>query len=191
MNPAVAIIDYGVGNLHSLRKALEAAGGRPTVVGDPGALDAFFHIVLPGVGAFGPAAQELAPFRPALEAHLAAKRPLLGICLGMQLLFEASEESPGARGLGCMEGTVRRLASAILPAMGWNDVHGRDPLIEDGAHYYFVHSFAAPPGPATTATATHGEPYSAVVRKGSTVGLQFHPEKSGAAGLALLRRWLS
>ncbi|MEK6985853.1 MAG: imidazole glycerol phosphate synthase subunit HisH [Candidatus Thermoplasmatota archaeon] len=189
----VAIVDYGVGNLHSLNKALIACGATPRIVTDPAELSTAARIVLPGVGAFGAAASRLEPFRPALEAARRRRVPILGICLGMQLLFESSEESPGARGLGWLQGNVWTLRHATVPAMGWNNIETTrsDALSEANEHYYFVHSFVAPDSRATAATASHGVPYPAEVAEGSVRGVQFHPEKSGAAGLRLLARWLA
>ncbi|HEX2022014.1 MAG TPA: imidazole glycerol phosphate synthase subunit HisH [Candidatus Thermoplasmatota archaeon] len=193
----VAILDYGVGNLHSIRKALERAGAAPRLVSDPrGLLDAP-ALVLPGVGAFGDAARALAPFRDALFERLDAGRPLLGVCLGMQLLFEESEESPGAKGLGYVRGRVARLRHPKLPQIGWNTlVHVEgDPLFQglpDGAHVYYVNSFAPEPRESVTvATSTYGETFTAAVRKRNAWGVQFHPEKSGTAGLAMIRNFVS
>lgn len=189
----LAIVDYGVGNLHSLGRAFVACGVEPRIVTDAADLADASRIVLPGVGAFGAAASQLERFRPALDAARRRGVPILGICLGMQLLFEASEESPGARGLGWLQGTVQALRHAVVPAMGWNNVEGTKPgaFSQRGEHYYFVHSFVAPDGDATVATASHGVAYPAEVAAGSLRGVQFHPEKSGEAGLRLLARWLA
>jgi glutamine amidotransferase len=193
----VAILDYGVGNLHSIRKAFEREGAKPRLVHDPEAILEAPAIVLPGVGAFGDAAQKLAPYRDALFEALDAGKPLLGVCLGMQLLMEASEESPGARGLGYIRGKAVRLRHEKLPQIGWNTVSPveNEPLfagLPDGAHVYYVNSFAcAPHEPVTIATTTYGETFTAAIRKRNAWGVQFHPEKSGEAGLRLIRNFIS
>ena len=192
----IAILDYGVGNLHSVRKALEAAGAQVRVVSDPKLLDDADGLVLPGVGAFGDAAQKLGPYKEALFAQLDAGKPLLGICLGMQLLFEASDESPGAAGLGYIRGHVKRLAHPKLPQIGWNTLAAVDgdelfQGLPEGAHVYYVNSFAPKPEePVTVATTTYGETFTAAVRKRFAWGVQFHPEKSGPAGLAMVRNFV-
>jgi glutamine amidotransferase len=192
----VAILDYGVGNLHSIGKALERAGAAPRLVADPKALLAADALVLPGVGAFGDAAEKLAPFKDALFDALDGGKPLLGVCLGMQLLFEESEESPGAKGLGYIRGAVRRLRHPKLPQIGWNTLAPVDgePLfagLPDGAHVYYVNSFAPEPRESVTiATSTYGETFTAAVRKRHAWGVQFHPEKSGEAGLRMIRNFV-
>lgn len=191
----IAILDYGVGNLHSVRKALEQAGAEVRVVSDPPLLAQADGLVLPGVGAFGDAAEKLMPYRDALFEQLDAGKPLLGICLGMQLLFESSDESPGARGLGYIRGHVRRLTHQKLPQIGWNTLAAvdGDPLfagLPEGPHVYYVNSFAPKPEePVTVATSTYGETFTAAVRKRDAWGVQFHPEKSGPAGLAMVRNF--
>lgn len=193
----IAILDYGVGNLHSVSKALEQCGARVRVVSDPKLLADADALVLPGVGAFGDAARKLAPYKEHLLAELEAGKPLLGICLGMQLLFESSDESPGALGLGYIRGHVQRLAHPKLPQIGWNTLAAVDgePLFEglpEGPHVYYVNSFAPrPEEPVTIATTTYGETFTAAVRKRLTWGVQFHPEKSGPAGLAMVRNFVA
>jgi imidazole glycerol-phosphate synthase subunit HisH len=193
----VAILDYGVGNLHSIRKALEREGAAPRLVSEPEAILDAPAVVLPGVGAFGDAAAKLMPYRDALFRALDAGKPLLGVCLGMQLLFERSDESPGARGLGYVRGEVKRLRHEKLPQIGWNvlnHVEG-EPLfagLPDGAHVYYVNSFAcAPEEPVTVATTTYGETFTAAIRKRNAWGVQFHPEKSGEAGLRMIRNFVA
>lgn len=192
----IAILDYGVGNLHSVTKALEKAGARVRIVSDPKLLVDADGLVLPGVGAFGDAADKLAPYKEALFAELDAGKPLLGVCLGMQLLFESSDESPGAKGLGYIRGHVRRLSHAKLPQIGWNTIAAvdGDELFEglpEGPHVYYVNSFAPKPEePVTVATTTYGETFTAAVRKRFAWGVQFHPEKSGPAGLAMIRNFV-
>jgi imidazole glycerol-phosphate synthase subunit HisH len=188
-----ALFDYGVGNLHSLRKALQAAGAKAEVTTDPADLDRADVAVLPGVGAFGAVMERLEPARGVLRDRHREGRPILGVCIGSQVLHDASEESPGVRGLGLIPGLVERIPTSAgkVPHMGWNQVDaGRDALFEglDGRPFaYYVHSFAAPVLPETVATTTYGMVFSAAVRSGSTVGVQFHPEKSSAVGATVLR----
>lgn len=188
------VLDYGVGNLHSLTKALAAAGAKATVTQDPADLAAADVAVLPGVGAFGAVMQRLAPARDALRRRHAAGRPILGVCIGAQVLYESSAESPGVQGLGILPGTVARLPASDgkVPHMGWNQVEATrpDPVLDGlgtDAYVYYVHSYAAPPGPATVATTRYGTVFTAVLRQGATLGMQFHPEKSSATGARLLR----
>lgn len=196
LSVTIAILDYGVGNLHSVGKALEAAGAKVHVVRDPTLLAGADGLVLPGVGAFGDASRKLAPYQDALLSQLRGGKPLLGICLGMQLLFESSDESPGASGLGYIRGHVRRLAHGKLPQVGWNTLAAVDgePLFEglaEGPHVYYVNSYAPKPEePVTVATTTYGDTFTAAVRKRLTWGVQFHPEKSGQAGLAMVRNFV-
>ena len=192
----LAILDYGVGNLHSIRKAFEREDAAPRLVQDPAALWDAEAIVLPGVGAFGEASVKLAPYRESLLRVLEEGKPLLGVCLGMQLLLEASEESPGAAGLGYVRGTVRRLRHPKIPQIGWNTVAHveNEPLfrgLPDGSHVYYVNSYAPrPEEPVTVATSTYGETFTAAIRKRNAWGVQFHPEKSGPTGLALVRNFV-
>jgi len=192
----VAILDYGVGNLHSIAKALEHGGARPRLVRDPDAMLRAPALVLPGVGAFGDASKKLAPYKDALLGALEGGKPLLGVCLGMQLLFEESEESPGAQGLGYVRGAVRRLKHEKLPQIGWNvlNVVEDEPLFDglaDGTHVYYVNSFAPEPRESVTVgTSTYGETFTGAVRKRNAWGVQFHPEKSGPAGLRMVRNFI-
>ena len=191
----LAIIDHGAGNLVSVANALTAVGVEPRIVTSPADLDAADAVILPGVGATGPAMDRLNSSGMA-DAVTSWEGPLLGICVGLQLFFDRSEED-GRPCLGLMEGTVRRLTGQPLPHIGWNDVkHNADPLfdgIPDGEPFYFVHSYA--PEPITRdqaiATADHGGPFAAAVRSGVRVGVQFHPERSGAAGFRLLSNFLA
>lgn len=177
------LFDYGAGNLHSLGRALARLGLTVDVSTD--ATVETDLLVLPGVGAFGLAADRLAPARPAVRAALSGGRPLVGICLGMQLLFDASEEdglTPG-RGLSVLEGTVTRLKTRRVPHIGWSRLEG------DGRAMYFAHSYACRPADVSvvTAWARHDdERFPAAVRRGRVAGVQFHPEKSSGEGLALL-----
>jgi glutamine amidotransferase len=187
-----AIFDYGVGNLHSLRKALEAAGADANVTTDPADLDRAGVAVLPGVGAFGAVMASLEPARGVLGDRHRDGRPILGVCIGSQVLHEASAESPGVRGLALIPATVERLPASAgkVPHMGWNVLDmTTDPLFAglDGRPFvYYVHSYAAPVLPETVATSTYGMVFSAAVRSGTTVGVQFHPEKSSAVGARIL-----
>ncbi len=192
----VALFDYGAGNLHSLGKALEAAGAQVTVTSDWGEALGLDALVLPGVGAFGHAAAALpadrAPLRRALEAGL----PCLGICLGMQLLFQGSEESDGD-GIGLVPGNVHRLKASIVPQMGWNDVDtGQDPIFDGAAPLvaYYANSYICEPLDPEHAIAWseyEGTRYTAGVRVARTWGVQFHPEKSSDRGRRLVANWVS
>ena len=194
MKPLEAtVFDYGVGNLHSLAKALERAGARVRVSAEARDLASAACVVLPGVGAAPRVMARLAPALDALRHKLESGAPALGVCIGMQVLFESSEEG-GAVCAGFFPGNVRRLTAERLPHIGWTPVeHRGDPLfagIPTGEYFYFVHSYAA--GPAgSVATADCGGPFAAAWRKANVYGVQFHPEKSSAAGLALLSNFVS
>ncbi len=191
----IAIIDHGAGNLVSVSNALTTIGIEPRIVTSPSDLASADAVILPGVGATGPAMDRLNTTGMA-DAVTNWEGPLLGICVGLQLFFDRSEED-GQPCLGLIEGTVRRLNGQPLPHMGWNDVnHTQDPLfdgIPDGEPFYFVHSYA--PAPAdedhTIATADHGGLFAAAVRSGVLVGVQFHPERSGAAGFRFLSNFVA
>ncbi|HLI25135.1 MAG TPA: imidazole glycerol phosphate synthase subunit HisH [Acidimicrobiales bacterium] len=196
--PVVAVVDYGIGNLRSAAKALERGGADARPARDPRVIDAADGVVLPGVGAFGSCARalEASGLGPATLAAATGTRPFLGICVGMQLLYESSEESPGVPGLGVLGGRVRRLGGGLkVPHMQWNrvDVVGDGPLARALAGpppwMYFVHSYAVPPGPEVVAVSDYGGPVVAAVSRGALWATQFHPEKSGRAGLALLGRF--
>ena len=193
---SLVVVDIGVGNTASMVWALERLGGRPRLSSDTACIAEAERLVFPGVGAAGFAAGRIADLGLA-EVLRGVQRPLLGVCLGMQLLFERSEEGDVA-GLGRLPGTVSRLEpSRDLPSphMGWNRLSKRaeDPLlegVEDGAYAYFVHGFACPDGPATLARADYGGPVPAVVRAGNRWGCQFHPERSAAPGARILKNVL-
>ena len=191
----VALFDYGAGNLHSLGKALEAAGARVRVTADWDEALARDALVLPGVGAFGAAAAALPDDRARVRDALEDGLPCLGICLGMQLFFEASEESAGD-GIGFVPGRVRRLQAAVVPQMGWNDVATvEDPLWSgvDELVAYYANSFVCEPEDPTTAIAWSdygGSRFVAAVRRRNTWGVQFHPEKSSAPGCAVVENFL-
>jgi glutamine amidotransferase len=186
------VFDYGAGNLHSLLKAIEPAVDEVRVDTDPAAaVRGTDLLILPGVGAFGLACERLAPGRAAMRDALRAGLPAIGICLGMQLLFESSEEAPG-EGLGVIEGTVTRLRAARVPQIGWNQLEtAGDPLLAAVplVDVYYANSFVCRPRDASCVTAwtTHEtDRFPAIVRQGTMLGVQFHPEKSSAAGLAFV-----
>jgi glutamine amidotransferase len=188
----IVVFDYGAGNLHSLGKALEMPGATVRVEPDPVRAIETDLLVLPGVGAFAAAAARLAPGREAMRAALRDGLPCIGICLGMQLLLDASDEGEGA-GLGLIPGRVERLRARRVPQIGWNTLEdARDPLFTRaplGVAYY-ANSYVCRPDDEEVlmAWSTHEDDrFAAAVRVGRTVGLQFHPEKSSAAGVALLR----
>ncbi len=195
----IALIDYGSGNLRSVAKALEAVGSSVCLASSPSQMEGTDAIVVPGVGSFGDCARNLQAcgmWEPIRE-WLAAGRPYLGICLGYQLLFEASEESPGVKGLGHLAGRVVRFPQMGLkiPHMGWNTLSAtRGPLFAALTHpyFYFVHSFYPVPEDeaAISSLCEYGEPFASSVSAGSLHAVQFHPEKSQAGGLALLRNFL-
>lgn len=192
--PRLAVLDYGIGNLRSAQKALEHVGADAVLTADPAEVAAADAVVLPGVGAFGRCREALAATGldvVALDA-VSSGRPFLGICVGMQLLYDASEESPGVTGLGVLPGVVRRLPAGVKhPQMQWNrlDVLSASPLwdgLGERPWMYFVHSFAAEPTPHVVATCDYGGPVVAAAARDNVVATQFHPEKSGQAGLHLL-----
>jgi glutamine amidotransferase len=192
----IAIVDTGGANLASVVHALARLGAKAEVTGDPARVRAAERAILPGVGAAPEAAARL---KGALgDAVRARTGPTLGICLGMQLFFEESEEGP-AKGLGLLPGRVAKLSPAGLtvPHMGWNAVsrsRGASSLLDgiaDGAYFYFVHSYAAPSGDWVEAACDYGGAVPAVVRRGNFHGAQFHPERSGDAGARVLRNFLS
>ncbi|MHB8508225.1 MAG: imidazole glycerol phosphate synthase subunit HisH [Candidatus Dormibacteria bacterium] len=189
------MVDYGVGNLRSVRRGLEAAGAEVEVTGDRRRLSTAAGIVLPGVGAFAPAVARLSA--AGLGEHLvelaAHAKPILGVCLGYQVLFERSYEDGDHRGLGLLPGPVRRLPpTGKVPHMGWNRLRQvrQDVLFEgipDRSYFYFVHSYypELKIGPEIIGTTDYGRTLGVVARRGSVCGTQFHPEKSGPAGLRL------
>jgi glutamine amidotransferase len=191
----IAVVDYGSGNLHSVSRALARVGGDVVVAADAGRIRAAAAVVIPGVGHFGQCVQALraAGLEDAIRAFVGTGRPVLGVCVGMQILFESSDEADDP-GLGLLAGRVRELAASPtvkIPHMGWNTVAWtgrRHPLtagIPDGTYFYFVHSYAPDLGPATIGAAEHGRAFSAAVAHENVFATQFHPEKSGEAGLQL------
>jgi glutamine amidotransferase len=193
----VVIIDAGGANLGSVRAAFSRLGVEPEVSCDPARIAAAKRLVLPGVGAAAPVMSNLRAH--GIDRLLAgSKAPLLGICIGMQVLFERSEEGD-VRGLGLLDGEVRKLPATPglrLPHMGWNGLRKRKPSplldgIEDDAQVYFVHSYAAAENVDTLLACEHGAPFSAAVERGHIAGAQFHPERSGAVGARFLRNFLA
>ena len=196
----IAVVDYDAGNIRSVTKALEFLGAEVRVTGDPADIEKADRIVLPGVGAFGKAAQSLVaknlmdPLRNAIRAG----KPFIGICLGMQLLYERSEENPGVRGLGVIKGRVVRFPGGLkVPHLGWNQVLQKrsSPVwneIPDGSFFYFAHSYFGVPADASVISGEteYGVPYVSSVRRGGLFGVQFHPEKSQQWGLKLLANFI-
>jgi len=194
----IAIFDYGAGNLRSVQNTLGALGWEYQLVRDAAGLAAARKIILPGVGHFGQMMRALDTLevRGALLARIAAGVPFLGICLGLQALFEVSEEAPEVRGLGVYPGSVRRFPlEARVPHMGWNElvVRGESQLVRNlqaRPYVYFAHSYYVPENARAAATCTYEVPYTAVLECGNVYGVQFHPEKSGPVGLQIVRNFL-
>jgi glutamine amidotransferase len=194
--PEIAIIDYGVGNLRSVEKAFAAADHEAVVSGDERVLRSAKGLVLPGVGAFAACMEALSArgFDELVRQRVMQGTPLLGVCVGMQMLFESSEEFGNTPGLGLLRGRVRRFSDdLIVPQVGWNQVRQRTthPLlrqIEDNAFFYFVHSYYCEPNDETIVIGEtdYGSPYASIVVQGDLCGVQFHPEKSQTVGLRLL-----
>ncbi len=192
----IAVLDYGIGNLRSAQKALEKVGADAVLVTDPAEARGAGGVVLPGVGSFGPCMEALRGSgldAVALDA-IATGTPFLGICVGLQMLYRWSEESPEVAGLGVLEGAVRRLPGSVKrPQMQWNvlEATGRPSALLAGlpepAWAYFVHSYAPEPSPDVVATCDYGGPVVAAVERANLWGTQFHPEKSGPVGLRLLQ----
>jgi glutamine amidotransferase len=194
----IAILDYGMGNLRSVARALAHVGADTEVTDQAAALEHADAVVVPGVGRFGACMRNLAPVAGTVRAIAAAGRPVFGVCLGLQVLFDASEEDEDP-GLGILRGRSRRLAErpgVKVPHMGWNDVRwtARHPFVDGiptGTRFYFVHSYAIDLDARLTVGATeHGLPFSSVIADGSVFATQFHPEKSGDAGLAIYERFV-
>jgi len=192
------VIDYDLGNLPSVTKALERIGVDATIVTTPDELDADV-VVVPGVGHFGTGARNLRDrgFDTAIKEWAAAGRPLLGICVGLQLFMESSEEDPDERGLSIVPGHVRMLSAPKVPHMGWNTLDvspGARVLsaVDDGEMAYFVHSYYVDPDPSVVvATTTYGETFCSGVEQDNVVGVQFHPEKSADVGRRVLERFFA
>ena len=202
----ILVVDYGMGNLRSVSKALESLGASVRVSSDPKDVAAADKLILPGVGAFPAAMQELS-VRGLVEPvtqFIKSGKPYLGICLGLQLLFESSEEGEGAKGLGVLKGAVKRFAPAAsrkVPHMGWNDVRRTGPRdgcpllkdIPDGSFVYFVHSYYAEPADrgVTALETDYGVRFAAMVWRDRLYATQFHPEKSQTVGLQLLKNFIA
>mgnify|MGYP000867266234 FL=1 len=203
MTSRIALIDYKAGNLTSVRKALGAVGATFFTPETAAELTAdVAGIIVPGVGHFASTMNLDAGWVAAIRAHLSRSRPLLGICVGLQWLYEGSEESPELPGLGVVPGMVRRLQGGVVdgevlkvPHVGWNSLERTAEAsildgIADGTQVYFTHSYAAGVSADTAAATTHGERFTAVVQRGTVAGVQFHPEKSSEAGLRILSNFL-
>lgn len=194
----ISILDYGAGNLRSVENTLNAIDGRHELIRDAAGLRRATKIVLPGVGHFGQMMRALDELgvRDALIERIRAGVPFLGICLGLQALFERSEEAPEQRGLGLLEGTIRRFRDVErVPHMGWNSLDRlrESPLLRgagDRPFVYFANSYYAPVVPATSASCEYGGAFTAVVESENVSGVQFHPEKSGPVGLAIIRNFV-
>lgn len=195
----IAVIDYQAGNLQSVVKALQYIDAPCRIVSQAAELKGCDQLILPGVGAFGAAMHSLnqSGLTGELINWLKAGKPFLGICLGMQLLFDASEEKPGIAGLGFFSGSCRKFTVGKVPQIGWNrlEIHRADNLfagIEPKPFFYFLHSFyAAPADPSVVlASAEYHLRFPAVIKQGAIAAVQFHPEKSGLAGIQFLRNWV-
>ena len=194
--PRLAVLDYGIGNLHSAQKAFEQIGADARLVTTAAEAETAAGVVLPGVGHFGRCAEALrdSGLDVAAKAAIAADVPFLGVCIGMQLLYEGSAEAPGVPGLGVLSAMVRLLPEGVKrPQMQWNRLVATAPcrLLDDldDPWAYFVHSYAAEATDEVVATCDYGGPVTALIERGSLWATQFHPEKSGRTGLALLRRF--
>lgn len=196
----VAIIDYGAGNLHSVKNALDFLGAESEITGDREKIEKASHIILPGVGAFGDAmkSMEKSGLIETVKKAADGTKPFLGICLGLQLLFESSEESPGVEGLGIFKGSVVKIPDRGLkiPHMGWNNISltKKSRILPDNEPFvYFVHSYYIQPADKNVVLARteYGEVLDIAVERGNVFATQFHPEKSGDAGMEILRRFLS
>ncbi|MGE0448549.1 MAG: imidazole glycerol phosphate synthase subunit HisH [Vicinamibacterales bacterium] len=198
----IALIDYKAGNLTSVRKALAAVGADVYTPGTPDELGSALGIIVPGVGHFAATAALDQAWMRAILARVGEGRPLLGICLGLQWLFEGSDESPDLPGLGVLPGRCRKLVGADaegravkVPHVGWNSLErlADAPIladVADGAQVYFTHSYVAPITRDAAAATTHGERFASAVQRGQIAGVQFHPEKSGEVGLQVLRNFM-
>ena len=202
----IALIDYGAGNLTSVRKALAAIGAEVEVPGAPSDLDRAMGVIVPGVGNFHATSAMTAAWRESILNAVGSGRPMLGICLGLQWLFEGSTEAPDCPGLAMMTGRCDRLEGGTetiagrtvplkIPHVGWNALQFPRASrlfegVEEGSQVYFTHSYAAPVTADAVAITTHGRPFASAVERGHVFGVQFHPEKSGDVGLRVLRNFL-
>jgi imidazole glycerol-phosphate synthase subunit HisH len=196
----IALVDYGAGNLTSVRKALSALGAEFTTPASPDQLKGASAVIVPGVGHFAATSALDEEWRDAIGSAARAGTPLFGICVGMQWLFEGSDEAPGVAGLGVMTGQIARLDGNAehrlkVPHVGWNALDFTRPArllhgLESGAQVYFTHSYAAPVTTECVAATTHANTFASAVERDNIFGVQFHPEKSGDAGLQILRNFL-
>ena len=190
----ITLADYGVGNLHSIRKALERFGASVACVTDMGELLNAECVVFPGVGAFDKAMERLQPFREGVGVLLESGVPALGICVGAQIMLDSSEEG-AAPGVGFISGRVIKLDAGMTPHMGWNTVESGDALLDgiDDRHFYFAHSYRCSPSDASAVAGTteyEGRTFPSLLRKANFYGTQFHPEKSGESGLELISNYI-
>ncbi|MFH0888978.1 MAG: imidazole glycerol phosphate synthase subunit HisH [Planctomycetota bacterium] len=195
----IGIIDYGAGNLLSIKKAMEHLGVKCRIINTKNKFKGITKVILPGVGAFQSAIRKLKStgIYEITKDWLLSDKPFLGICLGMQLLFEESEESAGVKGFGVFKGKVIRFKRGKVPQIGWNRVHIKRKSklmsnIKDDSFFYFLHGYFAKPadGDIITGTTEYNTVYPSMVERGNICGVQFHPEKSSAMGLKLLRNWV-
>lgn len=194
----IDVVDYGAGNLASVTKAITAVGATPRLVSTPDEIAATTALLVPGVGHFSATASLTPEWHRAIHTRVNSGAALLGICLGMQWLFEGSDEAPAVPGLGIFKGRCFRLRgeSIKVPHVGWNSLDRTETAtqllanVPAVAHAYFTHTFAAPCGSEATATTTHGERFASVVERGRVCGAQWHPEKSGDVGLSVLRAFV-
>ena len=191
---SISLADYGVGNLHSLRKSLEICGAKVTVVSDMKDLLDAECIAFPGVGAFDKTMEKLLPYREQILDRLRSGTPCLGICIGAQIMMQGSEEGTSP-GIGVMEGKVVKLKAERIPQMGWNIVDTDDPLFEgiENRYFYFAHSYHGDPTEKDVVKGTteyEGVRFPTLFRKWNTVGCQFHPEKSSTSGMQFLRNFI-
>ena len=192
--PTISVLDHGMGNLRSVAKALEAAGADVVVTSELGTIERSHGLCVPGQGIFGRCVTALARqgADDAVRTWIEGERPYLGICLGMQVLFESSDEDDVA-GLGVFRGHVARLPGSVrVPHIGWNEIEPSGSTTVERQYFYFDHSYAVQPSDPSIVSGwcDHGRRFAALIEKGSLLGAQFHPEKSGDAGIALLRRWV-
>jgi glutamine amidotransferase len=197
----IALVDYGAGNLTSVRKALNTLGAEYATPREPAECLKAKALIVPGVGNFAATAVLEGSWRDTIAEAVRGGTPLLGICVGMQWLFEGSDEAPGVKGLGVLPGKIQRLDGDAerrlkIPHVGWNALDFRKPArllagLESGAQVYFTHSFAAPVTSACAAATTHANTFASAVEEGNVFGVQFHPEKSSDAGLQILRNFLA
>lgn len=195
----IALVDYGAGNLTSVRKALHALGAGFVVPSSPAQIPDLRALIVPGVGHFDATSRLGGEWTDAIAAAVRRGTPLLGICVGMQWLFEGSDEAPGIDGLGLLAGRCTRIRAERplkVPHVGWNALEISRPSsivagVGDGAYVYFTHSFAAPVTPECSAATRHGDTFAAVVQRDHVAGVQFHPEKSGEAGIRMLRNFVA